>query len=86
MRQRIAMLECTRGIAILGILLMNITAFGLPKVACLNSVYIGSISNGEACTWAVRGGLVVLLPRGTRWTHAQLLWLMGFGVIPAVFI
>ncbi|BAE74233.1 hypothetical protein SGGMMB4_02165 [Sodalis glossinidius str. 'morsitans'] len=102
MRQRIAMLDCARGIAILGILLMNITAFGLPKAAYLNPAYTGSISNGEAWTWAVLdmvaqvkfltlfallfgGGLVLLLPRGTRWTYSRLLWLMGFGVIHGIF-
>lgn len=102
MRQRIAMLDCARGIAILGILLMNITAFGLPKAAYLNPAYTGSISSSEAWTWAVLdlvaqvkfltlfallfgGGLVLLLPRGPRWTHARLLWLMGFGVIHAIF-
>src|ERR687896_1778245 len=29
--QRIGMLDTTRGVAVLGILLMNITAFGLPN-------------------------------------------------------
>lgn len=53
MWQRIAMLDCARGIAILGILLMNITAFGLPKAAYLNPAYAGSITRGEAWTWAV---------------------------------
>lgn len=102
MRQRIAMLDCARGIAILGILLMNITAFGLPKAAYLNPAYAGSITRGEAWTWAVLdmvaqvkfltlfallfgGGLVLLLPRGTRWIRARLFWLMGFGLLHAIF-
>lgn len=102
MRQRIAMLDCARGIAILGILLMNITAFGLPKAAYLNPAYAGSITRGEAWTWAVLdmvaqvkfltlfallfgGGLALLLPRRTRWIRARLFWLMGFGLLHAIF-
>lgn len=41
MRQRIATLDSARGLAILGILLLNISAFGLPKAAYLNPAYLG---------------------------------------------
>ncbi|WP_413723269.1 DUF418 domain-containing protein YeiB [Sodalis sp. RH23] len=53
MRERIAMLDCARGMAILGILLMNITAFGLPKAAYLNPAFMGAPSLADAWTWAV---------------------------------
>lgn len=52
MRERIAMLDCARGMAILGILLMNITAFGLPKAAYLNPAYTGTVSLADAWAWA----------------------------------
>jgi len=35
LRQRIATLDFARGIAIFGILLLNISSFGLPKAAYL---------------------------------------------------
>ncbi|MFC0229328.1 DUF418 domain-containing protein YeiB [Serratia aquatilis] len=50
---RIATLDCARGIAILGILLLNISAFGLPKAAYLNPTYLGLPSARDAWTWAV---------------------------------
>jgi uncharacterized protein len=53
MRQRIATLDCARGIAILGILLLNINAFGLPKAAYLNPAYHGLPSTADAWTWAI---------------------------------
>ncbi|WP_413737963.1 DUF418 domain-containing protein YeiB [Sodalis sp. RH21] len=53
MRERIAMLDCARGMAILGILLMNITSFGLPKAAYLNPAFMGAPSLADAWTWAL---------------------------------
>lgn len=53
MRQRIATLDCARGIAVLGILLLNISAFGLPKAAYLNPAYKGLPSTIDAWTWAL---------------------------------
>lgn len=53
MRERIVMLDCARGIAILGILLMNITAFGLPKAAYLNPAFMGAPSVADSLTWAL---------------------------------
>ncbi len=50
---RIATLDCVRGIAILGILLLNISAFGLPKAAYLNPAYLGMPSSRDAWTWAL---------------------------------
>ena len=53
MRPRIATLDFSRGIAIFGILLLNISSFGLPKAAYLNPAYAGLPSLTDAWTWAV---------------------------------
>ncbi len=53
MRQRIATLDSARGLAILGILLLNISAFGLPKAAYLNPAYLGLPSLSDIWTWAI---------------------------------
>lgn len=41
------------GLAILGILLLNISAFGLPKAAYLNPAYLGLPSLSDTWTWAI---------------------------------
>ncbi|KNC09951.1 hypothetical protein AC791_15155 [Klebsiella sp. RIT-PI-d] len=46
-------LDFVRGVAILGILLLNITAFGLPKAAYLNPAWYGEITRSDAWTWAI---------------------------------
>ena len=46
-------LDFIRGVAILGILLLNITAFGLPKAAYLNPAWYGDVTLRDAWTWAV---------------------------------
>ncbi len=46
-------LDFVRGVAILGILLLNISAFGLPKAAYLNPAWSGSASLSDAWTWAL---------------------------------
>ncbi|ELY4519766.1 DUF418 domain-containing protein YeiB [Cronobacter muytjensii] len=46
-------LDAVRGLAILGILLLNITAFGLPKAAYLNPAWYGAITDRDAWTWAL---------------------------------
>lgn len=53
MRPRIATLDFARGIAIFGILLLNISSFGLPKAAYLNPAYAGQPSVTDAWTWAI---------------------------------
>ncbi|MDX5626481.1 MULTISPECIES: DUF418 domain-containing protein YeiB [unclassified Brenneria] len=50
---RIATLDFARGVAVLGILLMNITAFGLPKAAYLNPAYQGLPAPSDVWTWAI---------------------------------
>ncbi|MGG8005615.1 DUF418 domain-containing protein YeiB [Klebsiella aerogenes] len=51
--ERNVTLDFVRGVAILGILLLNITAFGLPKAAYLNPAWAGSVSPGDAWSWAI---------------------------------
>ncbi|HKN02559.1 MAG TPA: DUF418 domain-containing protein YeiB [Buttiauxella sp.] len=46
-------LDFVRGVAILGILLLNIVAFGLPKAAYLNPAWSGTITDRDAWTWAI---------------------------------
>lgn len=49
---RILPLDFVRGVAILGILLLNITAFGLPKAAYLNPAWNGLPSTSDFLVWA----------------------------------
>jgi uncharacterized protein len=51
--ERNGTLDFVRGVAILGILLLNIVAFGLPKAAYLNPAWSGAITDREAWTWAI---------------------------------
>lgn len=51
--ERNVTLDFVRGVAILGILLLNISAFGLPKAAFLNPAWSGSASLSDAWTWAL---------------------------------
>ena len=45
--ERNVTLDFVRGVAILGILLLNISAFGLPKAAYLNPAWYGAITPQE---------------------------------------
>ncbi|MGK0703620.1 DUF418 domain-containing protein YeiB [Yokenella regensburgei] len=51
--ERNVTLDFVRGVAILGILLLNISAFGLPKAAYLNPAWYGEITRSDAWTWAL---------------------------------
>ncbi|WP_394885273.1 DUF418 domain-containing protein YeiB [Klebsiella pneumoniae] len=51
--ERNVTLDFVRGVAILGILLLNISAFCLPKAAYLNPAWSGSASLSDAWTWAL---------------------------------
>ncbi|NHB91501.1 DUF418 domain-containing protein YeiB [Photorhabdus cinerea] len=52
-RQRIDTLDSIRGLAILGILLLNISGFALPSAAYLNPEYNGSASSSDLLIWSV---------------------------------
>ena len=99
---RIATLDCVRGIAILGILLLNISAFGLPKAAYLNPAYLGMPSSRDARTGAARSLRAGEVPGDVRtavrcraanavaarqsWIRARLSWLVLFGLAHAIFL
>ncbi|MTD42633.1 DUF418 domain-containing protein [Erwinia sp. CPCC 100877] len=51
--ERNVTLDFIRGVAILGILPMNINAFGLPRAAWLNPAWAGHITLSDAWTWAL---------------------------------
>lgn len=51
--ERNVTLDFVRGVAILGILLLNISAFGLPKAAYLNPAWYGAITERDAWAWAI---------------------------------
>jgi uncharacterized protein len=51
--QRQITLDFIRGLAILGILLLNINGFGLPSAAYLNPAWQGVPSFGDALSWAL---------------------------------
>ncbi|EJD6499881.1 DUF418 domain-containing protein [Providencia rettgeri] len=51
--RRIAQLDTVRGMAILGIFLLNIFGFALPQAAYLNPYYTSTTSPSEAYIWVV---------------------------------
>lgn len=51
--QRNITLDFIRGLAILGILLLNISSFGLPSAAYLNPAWHGQPSFSDALSWAL---------------------------------
>lgn len=53
-------LDFIRGLAILGILLLNINAFGLPDAAYINPGWNGTPSLRDSCTWAILDWLAQL--------------------------
>lgn len=54
---RILSIDVVRGMAVLGILLMNIVAMGLPAYAYLNPAYGGGTTGADLWTWAVNNVL-----------------------------
>lgn len=50
---RLASLDVTRGVAVLGILLLNIVSFGLPEAAYLNPRAYGGWHGMDLATWAL---------------------------------
>lgn len=55
---RIASLDLIRGVAVLGILLMNIVAFAMPEAAYLNPAAYGSPGTADYLVWAANAVLV----------------------------
>lgn len=55
---RIDVLDMVRGLAILGIFILNIGGFALPSAAYLNPLYTPAASATDIATWAVLSVLV----------------------------
>ena len=88
MEQKLSTLDFARGIAIFGILLLNIVAFGLPKAAYLNPAWSGTVTARcldlgdsrplragqipDVVCHVVWRRLDLLLPRGKRWIQSRL--------------
>ncbi|OON37047.1 hypothetical protein BTJ39_20830 [Izhakiella australiensis] len=51
--QRNMAIDFIRGCAVMGILLLNIVSFGLPRAAYLNPAWSGSVSFADALSWAL---------------------------------
>lgn len=51
--QRIFQLDSVRGLALLGILILNIGGFGLPRVAYMNPAYAGMPSFSDGLVWSL---------------------------------
>ena len=95
--ERNVTLDFIRGVAILGILLLNISAFGLPKAAYLNPARYGDITLSDADTGAARSLCAGKIPhavcaavrcrsanaapRGKRWIQSRLTLLVLLGFI-----
>ncbi|MGL5605029.1 MAG: DUF418 domain-containing protein YeiB, partial [Plesiomonas sp.] len=54
MQERLAVLDGARGVAVLGILLLNIISFGLPQAAYLNPAFAGLPSATDTWVWATQ--------------------------------
>lgn len=50
-------IDAVRGVAVLGILLMNIVGMGLPSFAYINPTYAGGATGADFWTWAVNNVL-----------------------------
>ncbi len=97
---RIGQLDAVRGMAILGIILMNIFAFALPQAAYLNPYYTNKTPDSEAYLWDFQcpfprqssryfsilfgATLALLQPCSLRWNRCRLFVLALFGVIHGV--
>lgn len=55
---RVATLDVIRGVAVMGILLMNIVAFAMPEVAYMNPAAFGSRGPADYAVWAINFVLV----------------------------
>jgi len=54
---RILSIDVVRGMAVLGILLMNIVGMGLPTYAYINPIYAGGTEGADFWTWAINNVL-----------------------------
>jgi uncharacterized protein len=52
-KERITSVDCLRGVAILGILILNIVAFGLPYFACFDTTVAGGSTGANLSSWFI---------------------------------
>ena len=78
-RQRIESLDVIRGVALFGILLMNIAAFGLPMMAYNDPSIIGGDAGADLAAWVINS----LLFEGTMRGMFSLLFGAGMVVLTA---
>ncbi len=57
--QRIILIDSLRGIAVLGILLMNIPGFGLPYIAVFDLSVLNELSGPNFKSWVIVEGLLL---------------------------
>ena len=57
MQERLAVLDGARGVAVLGILILNVISFGLPQAAYLNPAFAGLPSVSDIWAWGLQNVL-----------------------------
>jgi len=99
--QRVASIDVLRGVALAGILVMNIQSFAMPHTAYLNPTAWGSLAGLEGVAWSIGrllfdfkfislfstlfGASLVLAGRSSN-PRRRLAWLAVFGLIHGYFI
>lgn len=94
--KRVASIDVLRGVALVGILVMNIQSFAMPHTAYLNPTAFGSLDGLEGVAWSLGrlffdfkfislfstlfGASLVLAGTASN-PRRRLLWLVGFGLL-----
>jgi uncharacterized protein len=94
--RRVASIDVLRGVALLGILVMNIQSFAMPHTAYLNPTAWGSLEGVEGVAWSIGrlffdfkfislfstlfGASLVLAGESSN-PRRRLAWLIGFGLL-----
>lgn len=95
-KRRVASIDVLRGVALLGILVMNIQSFAMPHTAYLNPTAWGSLEGLEGVAWSIGRlcfdfkfislfsvlfGASLVLAGDTSSPRRRLAWLVVFGLI-----
>ena len=73
--ERIGSMDVVRGVAVLGILLMNILGFALPFAASFDPTVAGGITGANRWIWAINTVLFEgKMPRSSRCSSAPGCW------------
>jgi uncharacterized protein len=68
---RIVTLDIVRGVAVMGILAMNIVGFAMPFQAYLNPVALGPVGEADLASWVVSFIFAQEIPIGARHRIAE---------------